>query len=127
MTVAALRSREEKQLLIAVVCTVPMVFEGLRDELASIAEVRAFPARHGTSDLLRLVEPDIVVVDCDEEAEDAVPFANEYGLPLVHVAVRDGQLRVYKDGVWRSAGGAEGATPEMVRNVVAGGLFARSS
>lgn len=122
---AATPTLRDGQPLVAVVCSVPMIFEALHDALHPIANVRSFPAKRGTAGLLRSVRPDAVIVDDDDEVADAELFAREFDLPLVHVSVRDSQIRVLQDGVWVRAGNGDAATPESVRNAVAGGLFAR--
>lgn len=112
--------------LVAVVCAVPLVFEGLREALDQVARVQFFPAARGTSGLLRWVKPDAVVVDDETEAEDASVLAREHDLPLVYVSIRDQQVQVFRNGVWsKAADGEASATPEVVRDVVAGSLYGR--
>lgn len=125
MTATTLTPNDE-QPLVAVVCSVPLVFEGLREALASIARVQFFPAATGMTGLLRWVKPDAVVVDSEAEAEDAAALARELDLPLVHVSVRDAQVRIFSNGVWlRATNGEGGPTPETVRDIVAGSLYGR--
>ena len=112
--------------LVAVICSVPLVFEGLRDALSSIARVQFFPAATGTTGLLRWVKPDAVVVDSEDEAEYATAFARELDLPLVLISVRDAEVRFFTRGVWlKATNGDEGATPQTVRNIIAGSLYGR--
>jgi hypothetical protein len=111
--------------LVAVICSVPVVFEGLRDLLETIATVRVFPADEGEAGLLRLVAPDAVIVDSDEAALRAEPIARELGFPLVHLCLRQPYLRVFENGNWHQPNHHDGVTAESVRNVVAGGLYGR--
>jgi hypothetical protein len=118
-----------EQPLVAVVCAVPLIFEGLREALAQVARVQFFPAARGTAGLLRWVRPDAVVVDDEAGAEDASVFARENELPLVHVSVHDREVRIYSNGVWLTAdngiGDGGGPTPETVRDILAGSLYGR--
>jgi hypothetical protein len=115
-----------EQPLVAVICAVPLVFEGLREALGQVARVQFFPAARGTAGLLRWVRPDAVVVDDEAEAEGVSIFAAELDLPLVHVSVREQQVRIYSKGVWLSAtNGSNDPTPETVRDVLAGSLYGR--
>lgn len=115
-----------EQPLVAVICSVPLVFEGLRETLASIARVQFFPAATGTAGLLRWVKPDAVVVDSVDEAEFATAFARELDLPLVHISVRDAEVRFFSRGVWLKATNVgDGTTAETVRDIIAGSLYGR--
>ena len=114
------------QPLVAVLCSVPLLAEAVDAALEAIAEVRTFPARSGdTAGLLRWLRPDAVIVDCDDDARDAAVVADEYGLPLLHIALREPELRVFLRGSWQQVGNGEGPTPEAIRNVVAGALWSR--
>jgi hypothetical protein len=111
--------------LVAVVCAVPLLSEALSAILDSIAEVRSFPARCGdTIGLLRSLEPDAIVVDTEEEAENAAPFARESGLALIHVLLRERKLRVLRGELWEERDNG-GASPEAIRNILIGGLYGR--
>ncbi len=111
--------------LVAVVCSVPLLGEALVSTL-DFAEVRAFSSRGGDlAGLLRWVRPDAVVVDSTKGALEATEFALEHDAPLVHVSVRDRSLHLYRAGEWEQVANGEGPTPEALRNVVAGALFAR--
>ena len=111
--------------LVALICRVPIVSEALETAFDGVADVRAFPARRGdTHGLLRWLEPDAVVVDTEEEAAAATPFARAASSPLVHVRLDDGSVRLLEDDVWREANG-DAATPEAIRNIVCGGIFGR--
>lgn len=112
--------------LVAVVCAVPLLVEAVDAALESVAEVRAFPAAGGdVAGLLRWLQPDVVIVDSDAGAAEAAAVAEEYGLPLVHISVRERTLRLFRHGTWQRIGNGEGPTPESIRNVVAGTLFGR--
>ena len=52
-------------------------------------------------------------------------FAQEHGLPVLFISLRERALRVLRGGAWVQVGNGEGPTPETVRNVIAGALFAR--
>ena len=110
--------------LVAVLCTAPIVAAALENTLCGIADVKALPADGRDAEgLLRALAPDAVVVDREREAEDAAKVARDSGLPVVHVSLRDGKLRVLSAGVWSSASGD--ASPEAIRNAVVGALYRR--
>jgi hypothetical protein len=111
--------------LVAVVCSVPLLGEALVTTL-DFAEVRSFSNRGGDiAGLLTWVRPDAVIVDSEDGVAGATAFALENNVPLVYVSVRDRSLHLYRDGEWEQVGDGEGPTPEALRNVVAGSLFAR--
>lgn len=90
------------------------------------AEVRSFSERGGDIvGLLEWVRPDAVVVDDDDCAERAVAYVGSRATPLLHISVRRSTLRIYHGGEWQLIESSEGPTPEVIRNVVAGALFAR--
>jgi hypothetical protein len=125
MTSTQLRPKDGERPLVAVWCSVPLLGEAVEFAL-EFAEVRSFASSGGDlAGLLRWLHPDAVVVDSEEGAEDAAPFAREHDTPLLHLSVRDRSLRVYRAGVWDELGNGDGLTPEAIRNVVAGALFAR--
>ena len=110
--------------LVAVVSSVPMIFEALRDALGVFADVQSFPARRGTDGLLRSIRPAAVVVD-DEDLAEAQAVAQEVGFALVHLALAEGCVRVLRGGTWIIVDEDGGLKPETVRDVVAAGLFAK--
>ena len=111
--------------LVAVICAVPLLAEAIRASL-DFADVQVFAAEKGdAAGLLRWLKPDAAIVDSDESARDAVRFAHEADLPLLHISVRDATARLHRNGAWESVSNGEGPTPEGVRNVIAGALFAR--
>jgi hypothetical protein len=118
----ATAARHEHQPLIAVICTVPLLEEALLAAVGDVTTVRSFPAGRDTIGLLSSLRPDGIVVDSDEEAENAMPFARERGLPLLHVSLERRQLRVLRDGQWDEPEELT-ATPETVRNILVGGIF----
>ncbi len=124
MTTSRLRPGEEARPLVAVVCSVPLVGEAVRSAL-EFAEVRTFTGRRDTAGLLRWLKPDVVIVDNDADAGDASAYASDHDVPVLHIAVREHSLRLFRDGAWEQVGNGEGPTPDVVRNVVAGMLFAR--
>ena len=110
--------------LVAVVCRVPVIGEAIGASLASVADVQTFPARRGeTLGLLRWLRPDGVVVDSDEDAEEAHEFARTDELPVVHVSLRERKLRLLRGSRWEDADAD--ASPEGVRNVLLAGIFGR--
>lgn len=110
--------------LVAVICRVPLIGEALASTMDAIAEVRPFPADGGDTDgLLRSLQPNAVVVDCDEEAEAAEAYARDSEAPLVCVHVRQERIRVFTNGVWQDREG--GISPEEIRNILVGGIFGR--
>jgi hypothetical protein len=112
--------------LIAIVSSVPMLQEGLRNALEGIAEVRDFPAGRGdTAGLLRSLRPDAVVVDSEEEAESVAVFARESGSPLVLVSYRDEVVKVLGVSGWEESDDV-GVSPEGIRNVLVAGIFGRA-
>jgi hypothetical protein len=90
------------------------------------ADVQTFAERGGDLDgLLRFLRPDVLIVDSHTGAEQAVAFALESDLPVLHLSVQERELRFYRGGTWTHVGNGEGPTPEAIRNVVAGALFAK--
>jgi hypothetical protein len=126
MTSTADRPIEDRtRPLVAVVCSVPLLEEAVRSAL-EFAEVRSFAGRGGgIAGLLSALRPDAVVVDSDAAADEAAAFALEHPLPLLHIAVLEQQLRLFVNGEWEYVPDSEGASPESIRNVIAGTLFAR--
>ena len=110
------------QPLVAVVSRVPLLSEGIAAALADVAEVRLFAANGGTDGLLRSVRPDAIIVDDRAQAEDSTPFAREAGTPLFHISLRDGHFQVLGIDGWSDG---DGASPEAIRNAVAGALYGR--
>jgi len=121
----SVRTGGRTQPLVAVVSSVPMVFEALRDTLGGFADVQSFPAQRGTAGLLLSIRPDAAVVDEDEDILEAQAAAQELGFVLVHLALAQGRVRVLRDGEWVVVDEGGGLRPEAVRDVIAAGLFAR--
>jgi hypothetical protein len=92
--------------------------------VGDVMDVRSFAAGRDTAGLLAWLRPDGVVVDSDEDAAAAAPFALERDLPLVHVVLAQRKLRVLRDGGWEEPEGAT-ASPEAVRNIIVGAIFGR--
>jgi hypothetical protein len=125
MTSTHLRFESETRPLVAVLCSVPLLGEAMGSVL-EFAEVRSFAASGGdVAGLLGWLRPDALIVDSAAGAEAATAFAREHDLPVVHVSLRDCTLHVFRGGEWEQVSYGEGPTPEAVRNVVAGSLFAR--
>ena len=111
--------------LVALVCSVPLVNEAVSAALA-FAEVRSFAGRKDTTGLLKWLHPDAVVVDNDDDARDASAFAQESGVPVLHISIHDRSLRLFREGLWQDVATAEGPTAETIHNILAGSLFARA-
>src|SRR4051812_46456915 len=125
MMEAHLQQSERTRPLVAVVCAVPLLGEAMMATL-DFAEVRAFSERGGDIvGLLDWLHPDAVVVDSADGAESAAVHASAHDVPLLHISVRERTLRIFHGGEWHLIIGAEEPTPEVIRNVVAGALFAR--
>jgi len=125
MSDVQLRPIERSKPLIAVVCGVPVLGEAMRSAL-DFAEVRLFSEKGGdVAGLLEWLRPDAVVVDTTVGAAGASGYALAQQRPLLHISVRDRVLRLFQAGEWREVASSDGPTPEAIRNVVAGALFAR--
>jgi hypothetical protein len=118
----ATAARQETHPLIAVIYTVPLLEEAMLAAVGDVTTVRSFPAGRDTVGLLSWLRPDGVVVDSDEEAENATPFARERGVPLVHVSFARRKVHVLRDGEWDEPEDIT-AAPETVRNIIVGGIF----
>ena len=115
----------KRQPLVAFLYSVPLLHEALLSTLDSIADVQAFPAGRGdVTGLLRSVEPDAIVVDDADEADEARSWAKRHHVPLVHICLRDQKIRVLRKGGWDETAGA-GA--ETIRNILAGSLYGRGN
>ena len=110
--------------LVAVVSRVPILSEGVALALGDVAEVRIFPADGDMSGLLTSVRPDAVVVDDAVQAEQALVFARDEGAPLLHISLQDRRLRIYGRDGWQESAD-EGASPEGIRNAIAGALYGK--
>ena len=108
--------------MVAVVSTVPLISEALSVSLDGIAKVSWFPAgQRDIAGLLRSLRPRAIIVDSDSEAREAEPVARETGAVLVHVLLQRQRLRVLRDGAGEDS--TAPATPEAVRNLVAGSIY----
>jgi hypothetical protein len=113
----------KRQPLVAFLYSVPLLHEALLSTLDSIADVRSFPAGRGdVTGLLRSVEPDAIVVDDADEANEARGWARRHQRPLLHISLREQKVRVLRNGSWEES---PGAAAETVRNVLAGSLYGR--
>jgi hypothetical protein len=125
MSSTQLRNGERARPFVAVVCAVPLLGEAVRAAL-DFADVRTFAAAGGDLDgLVRWLGPDVLIVDSEAVAEQAVAFARDREVPVLHISVQDPVLRLYRRGAWEVVGTGDDVTPEASRNVVAGVLFAR--
>jgi hypothetical protein len=125
MSSTQLRLAYKARPLVAVVCLVPLLGEAMESAL-DFAEIRSFSASDGDiAGLLRWMRPDALIVDNEEDAEEAAAFARDHELPVLHVSVHERALRLYRHGSWEIIGSGEGTTPTVIRNVIAGALFSR--
>jgi hypothetical protein len=109
--------------LVAVIYTVPLVYEAIASALDDIAEVRSFPGRSGdTVGLLRSVRPDAVVVDDPAESAQVQDWAESQNLPLMEIRLRERKIRVLRNGKWEESAGASAGS---IRNAIAGSIYAR--
>ena len=112
----------ERQPLVAVLSSVPLLSEAISLSLEGIANVRSFPARRDDPiGLLDAVAPAAVVVDDTAEAEAVRQWAEDQGVPLVHVRLHKRKIRLLRHGEWQES---IGASAEAIRNVIAGSLYA---
>ena len=127
MSATPTSGRSRAQPLVAVVSSVPVIFEALRETLGAFAEVQSFPSRARVASLLRSIRPAAVVVDADEDLADAEAVAREQDFSLVHLELARHRVRVFRDGEWNVAANGKEISPETVRDLIAAGLFARGS
>lgn len=87
--------------LVAVLSQVPLLGEGVSASLRDLAEIRYVPPdRCDVLTLLRLLEPDVVVIDSDESIEAAEAYAAASGCGLVQVELRGRGVRVHGHRGW---------------------------
>jgi hypothetical protein len=119
------RSADAGRPFVAVICAVPLLGEAVACAL-DFAQVRTFAADGGdVAGLLSWVKPDAVIVDTDDAARDASAYAAASGVPALHICVQKQSLRLFRRGAWEDVSNGDGPTPETIRNVIAGGLYAR--
>ena len=124
MTSTRLRLDSKTRPLVAVLCSVPLLGEAMSSAL-EFAEVRTFAAGGDVAGLLGWLRPAALIVDSNAGAEAAEIYAREHELPLLHVSLRNSTLRLFRGGEWEDVESGEGPTPEAIRNIVAGSIFAR--
>lgn len=123
-SVTQLRPSERTRPFVVAVCDVPLLGEAVRSAL-EFAHVQGFAGGGDIDGLLRAVRPDALIVDNASAAEAATVFAGENGFPVVHIAVQERLVRVFRGGRWELTSNGDGPTAETIRNVVAGALFAK--
>lgn len=114
---------EARSLFVAIISPAPIFSQALAEILESIGEVRTFPARSGdTAGLLRALSPDAVVIGGEDELEEAAAFARETGVPLLHVSLVPGMLRIWTRAGWRHIED-NSWSPESIRNALIGAIY----
>jgi hypothetical protein len=112
----------ERQPLVAVFSSVPLLSEAIALSLEGIANVRGFPARRGDpTGLLSALTPAAVVVDDTAEAEAVRRWAEGRDVLLVHVLLHKRKIRLLRHGEWQES---IGASSDAIRNAIAGSLYA---
>ena len=112
--------------LVALVCGAPVVAEALTATLEGICEV--MPLHGAVSDLpglIHAIRPDGVVFDSSLDAAGAAQLMGTSGPVLVHVSANDAAVLVLGHTGWQRR--ANEASPDEVRNVLAGALFQREA
>jgi hypothetical protein len=111
--------------LVVVVCSVPLLGEALAGALEGIAECKVVPAlQPDLAGLLRSLQPDAIVVDDEGEAEAAAKYSRFARVPVLYVPPTELRLRVLDNGRWEELEDYD-ASPEAIRNLVAGELYGR--
>ena len=111
--------------LVAAVCSVPLLGEALSGALYGLAECKIIPARQPElGGLLKSLQPDAIVVDDEDEAAVAAAYARFARVPVIRVSLRQGRVQLLQDGGW-VAPEQHDASPETIRNLVAGGIYGR--
>jgi hypothetical protein len=125
MSTTRLRPSTRARPLVAVVCAVPLLGEAMRSAL-EFAEVQTFSAGGGDLvGLVRWLRPDALIVDTVAGAEEATRVARDAQVPVLYISMQERSLRFCRDGRWETLDDGEEPTPDAIRNVVAGALFAR--
>lgn len=126
MTAVTFGELDRASPLVAVVCAVPLIGEAMVSAL-DFAEVRSFNAGGDIAGLLEWLRPDAIVVDDDAGVRGASAHAAEHSVPLLHVCVRTRSTRLFHHGAWQDVPvpSEDGPSPDAIRNVIAGTLFAR--
>jgi hypothetical protein len=116
-------ARSRARPLVALVCRAPVVADALAVSLEAICEV--MPLRGGVGDLsglLDAIRPDGVVFDSWIDASSAAALTHDFVAPvLVHVSAHDAAVLVLEGRAWQRR--ADEASPDEVRNVLAGAFF----
>jgi hypothetical protein len=116
---------ERRAPLVVAVCGVPVLGEALTGALDSLAECKVVAAgQPDIAGLLRSLQPDAIVVDNESEAEAAATYSRFARIPVLYVPPNGGRLRVLENGRWEELEDYD-ASPESIRNLVAGGLYGR--
>jgi hypothetical protein len=116
---------ERRAPLVVAVCGVPLLGEALEGALEGLAECKVVAAgQPDIAGLLRSLQPDAIVVDDEGEAEAAATYSRFARIPVLYVPPHGRQLRMLENGRWEELVGYD-ASPEAIRNLVAGGLYGR--
>jgi hypothetical protein len=116
---------ERRLPLVVAVCSVPLLGEALAGALEDLAQCKVVAAgQPDIAGLLRSLQPDAIVVDDELEAEAAATYSRFARVPVFFVPPHGRQLRVLENGRWEDLKDHD-ASPEAIRNLVAGGLYGR--
>jgi len=114
-----------RNLVVAIISATPIFCEALADVFEGIGEVRTFTPRSGeTGGLLRALRPDAIVIDTEEELEEATDFARESGAALLHVSLVESKLRSWNGSGWTDIEN-DAWSPESIRNALIGAMYQR--
>jgi hypothetical protein len=118
---------ERRAPLVVAVCSVPLLGEALEGALDGLAECKVIAAgQPDIAGLLRSLQPDAIVVDDEGEAEAAATYSRFARIPVLYVPPSGRRLRVLENGRWEELADYD-ASPEAIRNLVAGGLYGRQA
>jgi hypothetical protein len=118
---------ERRAPLVVAVCGVPVLGEALTGALDGLAECKVVAAgQPDIAGLLRSLQPDAIVVDDEGEAEAAAAYSRFARIPVLYVPPNSRRLRVLENGRWEELEHYD-ASPETIRNLVAGALYGRTA
>ena len=113
--------------LVLALTTTPLLTELLRDLLGESALVRDFPGDSvDLEGLVRHTQPDVLVIDSDQDAFELSAVAEELSVPLVQISLPSHEARVFRDRSW-SPVPLPIDSPTSIRNLLLGELFHASA